>query len=160
MAATGAGWGLVQSGISLGSVFNALASGATAETAAITIPLVTNSTAATPSEANIELVMSASITTASGSPNVQAVWLSADSGANYDVYGVSNLQLFPFGREEFHQETLLPSTAYNVLRFRMALPPVSGTSTGGPILVVYNNTGVAFATTVTATAYPVGSDIG
>ena len=160
MAANGAGWGLVQAGISLGAVFNGLASGATAETAAITIPLVTNATAATPQEADIELVMSAAITTGSGTPNVQAVWITADSGSNYDVYGVSSLQLFPFGREEFHQETLLSSTAYSVLRFRMALPPVASTTTGGPKLVIFNNTGVAFAATVTATAYPVGSDIG
>lgn len=160
MAANGAGWGLVQTGISLGTVFNALAAAATAETAAITIPLVTNATAATPDSVDIELVMSAAITTAAGTPNVQAVWLSADSSTNYDVYGVSNSQLFPFGREEFHQESLLPSTAYAVLRFRMALPPVLSTSSGNIKLVVFNNTGVAFAPTVTATAYPVGSDIG
>ena len=160
MAASGAGWGLLQTGISLGAVFNGLANGATAETAPITIPLVTNATAATPDSVDIELVMSAAITTAAGTPNVQAVWLSADSGTNYDVYGVSSSQLFPFAREEFHQEPLLPSTAYSVIRFRMALPPVLSTSSGNIKLVVFNNSGVAFAATVTANAYPVGSDIG
>ena len=160
MAANGAGWALTQAGISLGTVFNALASAATAETAAITVPLVTSSAGATPQWVDIELVMSAAITTGAGTPNVQAVWLSADSGTNYDVYGVSNSQLFPFAREEFHQEPLLPSTAYSVIRFRMILPPVASTSVAMPKLVVFNGAGAAFAATVTATAYPVGSDVG
>ena len=159
MAASGAGWGLLQTGIPLGAVFNGLANGATAETAAITIPLVTNATAATPDSVDIELVMSAAISPTAGG-NIQAVWLTADSGTNYDAYGVSSSQLFPFAREEFHQEPLDSSLSYPVIRFRMALPPVLSTSSGNIKLVVFNNTGVAFAATVTATAYPVGSDIG
>ena len=160
MAALGLGYGALQTGISCGTVFNALAIAGTAITAALALPLVTNATAGYVTEADLELLLSASMTTVAGAPNIQGFFALANSSTNYDQYAVSNSQLFPIVDTSFTFQ-LLPSTAYTaVIRIpRLILPRVAST-TANPKLVLYNNSGVAFPATVTATLYPSGYDAG
>ena len=160
MAATGAGNGLLQTAISLGTVFNSLASGSDAITAALTLPIVTNAASAAVDIADLELVMGASITTGSGSPYIQGTWINDNDGTNYDTYGVVSSQLYPINRYSF-TIPLMASTAYTVIRQPgLLLPLVSSTSSAGPKLVLYNLSGVTFNSTVTAGLYPAGSNFG
>ncbi|MDE2468986.1 MAG: hypothetical protein KGL35_09660, partial [Bradyrhizobium sp.] len=129
MAATGAGYGLLQTGISLGTVFNALAAGADAITAALTLPVVTNSSAS-PYIANLELIMGASITTGSGAPYIQGTWLFANSGSNYEgFYGVVSSQLWPMNYTSFTQPFPASTALGTVLTVPgIVLPRVLSTS--------------------------------
>ncbi|MDE1905006.1 MAG: hypothetical protein KGH75_00965 [Rhodospirillales bacterium] len=162
MTASGIGYGLLQTGISLGSVFNSLASGSDAITAAITLPAVTNSTGASPYIADLELIMGASITTGTGAPYIQGTWIFADSSSNYDgFYGVVAFQLYPINYTSFTAPFPASTALGTVLRVPgIILPRVLSTSAANAKLVLFNNLGAAFNASVTATLYPAGDDIG
>ena len=167
MAATGAGYGLLQTGISLGTVFNALAAGADAITAALTLPIVTNATSASVIVADLELLFSASVTWGTGAPYLQGTWINADSGTNYDgFYGVVSGQLYPINIDGTSWTYQLPagSASGTVVRVPgIVLPRVTSTSSALPKFVLYYNggtSGPAFPATVTASIYPAGDNFG
>ena len=160
MAATGTGYGLIQAGINLGALFDSLGSGATAESPAVTFPFATNATASTPFWGDLTLAF-ASTAMGAGTPNIQGVWIVSDDGTNYELWGVSNSQLFPYNTPYFFQVNVLPTVAYTLIRApAIQIPPVLSTGTANPKLVLFNNLGVALPATVTATLYPFGGSIG
>lgn len=164
MAATGLGYGIIQTGISLGTVFNALASGADAITGALALPAVTNGPAASVTTADLELLFSAAVTWGAGSAYLQGTWINADSSTNYDgFYGAVNSQLYPIHPDGTSWTFSLPAgqSSGTVVRVQgIILPRVVSTSAAGPKFVLFNNGGVAFPATVTANLYPSGDDAG
>jgi hypothetical protein len=152
MTATPLGWSGLHTGDSLGAILNALASGATAESAAIDNTEATLGQAAYDT-ADLFFYGSAGITPGSGSPYIQAAICASDDGTNYDEYGVSNSQLFPVNT--CVTLPLIPSTARTVFRLPgLIIPPTLFK------VVIYNLAGVALATTVTASLYRYQSQAG
>lgn len=145
MAATPLGLSAYDAADSLGSGLNALANGAVAVSGAI------DNTPATLGHAAYEfgdvwLVMSSAITAGSGAPYVQAVALASLDGTNYEQSGVSSAQIFPVAGSV--TEAILPSTAYSVVRIKRLPLPAALLK-----IAVLNESGVAFAATVTASLY-------
>ncbi len=155
---TGYGNGLLQTAISLGSVFNAMAIGATVETAAFAIPTVTNATAAYCNYADLWLILSVATTTSAGSPNLQGVIIVSDDGTNFEPYFTINSQLFPLSNGFTYP--LAASSAYSLIRVPNIIIPFIPSSSAVAKLILYNNLGVALPATVTATLYPAGGSIG
>ena len=163
MAGVGLGNGLLQNGISLGAVFNALAAAGTAETAAIPLPYVTNASYSTVFYGDIELIGSSTtpnFTTGAGSPYIQGAWLVANSGTNYDYYGTSNSQLFPINYTSFTVPLVPSITIGTVLRLTGLVLPFIPSVSANAKLVIFNNSGATFPTVVTATLYVGGASAG
>ncbi len=144
MAVTPLGWAAVNTPDALGTVFNSLASGAAATTAAIDNTETTVGSAAF-EQGDLWLVMSAAITTGTGSPFLVATVLESLDGTNYEPALVSGTTLYPIERSS--TKPLDPSTAYTVLRIPLLIPPSLFK------VALLNNSGVAFAATVTASLY-------
>lgn len=145
MTATPLGLSAYNTADALGSACNALANGAVAVSGVI------DNTPATLGHAayefgDIELVMSAAITSGSGSPYVQAVALRCLDGTNYDQAGVSNNQIFPVTGSV--PEPVFPSGSISVIYIKRVPLPATLFK-----IAILNETGVAFAATVTASLY-------
>lgn len=152
MAATLAGASPYQN-ISLGTLFNSMASGSTVITGVLTIPVLTGSSSYA---IYSELVLEGTglVTTGAGSPYFQATPLPETPGGTYQETGVSNSQLFPIGG--LSQFSALPSTALTVI----LVPFIWSPPIGSIKLSTYNNLGAALASGVTANLRIYGASIG
>ena len=144
MTTTPIGWAAPNAADALGTVFNALAAGAAAVTAAI------DNTAATVGSAPFDramlwLVMSAAITAGTGAQNIQAVALPSFDGTNYDSSYVNGTTLYPL--ELSSTKPLDPGAAYTVIKVPLLIPPTLFK------VALLNNSGAAFAATVAASLY-------
>lgn len=154
MSATGFGNGSLQTGISLTGL-GTIASGATAVTAAFTVPYVMGASAALCDRANLELVCTSF--TPTGTPNLQGMFITEDDGSSYDPYWVNNSQLLPYD-ETFFQMPLNTAATVLVKRKGVWLPSCIAGSANVQ-LVILNNSGVSI-TVSSATLYPYGGVAG
>lgn len=152
MAVTPLGWAALNAPDSLGAVCNALANAAVATSAAIDNTEATVGHAAW-TFADVWLVMSAAITTGAGAPYVQAVAVPTLDGTNYPPIAASNGQIFPVSGSV--TTALAPSTACTTILVRgLPIPPTKFE------VAILNESGVAFAATVTASLYRGGYQAG
>ena len=145
MSATLLGQSGYGTAISLGTVFNALAIGAVA-----VAPFSNAVSGSTPAyeDALLELVFGSPITTGATSPSLVATVAASADGTNFDFYGLFGSALYPI--EMSSMKPLAPSAAYAVMTLPIRLRLVLGSAK----LVVWNNTGVAFPSSVIANLYP------
>jgi len=139
--------------ISLGTIFNSMASTGLVTSGALTIPVLTGSSSLA-FWGELVLEGTALVTTGAGSPNFQAVLIPETPGASYESAGVSNAQLFPYIGGA--QEPLLPSLALTVIR----IPFLTVWPIGNQKLAAYNGSGGALAASVTANLLIYGGSAG
>ena len=144
MATTPLGWAAPNAPDALGTVFNALAIGAAAITAAIDNTEATVGSAAF-EEAELWLVMSAGIIAGAGAPSVLAIALPSYDGTNYEPTFVNGTTLYPIAGSS--TEPMDPGATYSLICVRLYIPPTLFK------VALLNNSGVQFATTVTASLY-------
>jgi len=150
--ANGFGFAALQSIVAL-SGLGTIANNATGISAAFTVPLVANSAAGIcyigDFQANIT-----SATSGSGTPVIQAVFITKTDGTNFDPYGTNNNQLFPFDYS-FFRIPLIPSTAYTILKAKGIVIPAVPSGSNNIEIVLYNLSGVSI-TVNSAGLYPTG----
>lgn len=151
----------LQAPISLGSVFNGVASGLIISTA-FNIPVLNGSSGSFPDTADLWLVLGSSITLSSGSPSIAASVIVSDDGENWEVPAlIGGSALFPsYGASYL---TLNPSQIYptsGAIKVPGIVLPGMPSSGDFAKLIAFWNGGTTLPSSVTASLYVYGGNSG